>query len=93
MFWNNFLANFLSDVLMVVLFGGGTYFLFRKKINQKINQIGDNIKNIFEQKIEKISGDKMIQKGERNIMIKEAKEGSTNPPKLVKKVTEYYEQY
>lgn len=46
MFWQQFWANFLSDFLVVLLFGGGTYFLFRNKINQKIKQIaakGDNI--------------------------------------------------
>ena len=97
MFWENFLANFLSDVLIVILFGSGTYLLFRKKINQKINQIGNNIQNniqnVVTQRIEKINGDKIIQKGEKNIMIKETEMGSTNTSKLVKKVTEYYEKY
>ena len=91
MFWENFLANFLSDVLIIALFGGGTYLLFSKKINQKINQIGNNIQNIVAQRIEKVNGDKIIQKGEKNIMIKETEKGSTNTLKLVKKVTEYYE--
>lgn len=85
------MANFLSDVLIIALFGGGTYFLFRKKINQKINQIGNNIQNIVAQRIEEVNGDKIIQKGEKNIMIKETEKGSTNTQKLVKKVTEYYE--
>lgn len=92
MFWENFLANFLSGVLIVVLFGGGTYLLFRKKIDQKINQIGNNIQNIVAEKIEKINGDKIIQKGEKNIMIKETEKSATDTPKLTKKVTEYYEQ-
>jgi hypothetical protein len=93
MFWENFWANFLSDVLIVILFGGGTYLLFRKKIDQKINQIGNNIQNIVARRIENINGDKIIQKGDKNIMIKETEKGSTNTPKLVKKVTEYYEKY
>ena len=58
MLWENFLENFLSDVLTVVLFGGGTYLLFHKKINQKISQISNNNQNIVAQRIEKINGDK-----------------------------------
>lgn len=42
MFWQQFWANFLSDLLVVLLFGGGTYFLFRNKINQVTGK-GDNI--------------------------------------------------
>ncbi|HCY06208.1 MAG TPA: hypothetical protein DHS57_02730 [Erysipelotrichaceae bacterium] len=91
MLWENFLENFLSDVLTVVLFGGGTYLLFHKKINQKISQISNNNQNIVAQRIEKINGDKIIQKGEKNIMIKETEKSTTDTPKLTKKVTEYYE--
>jgi len=93
MFWENFLANFLSDVLIIALFSGGVYILFRKKINQEISQIGNNIQSMVAQKIEKINGDKIIQKGEKNVMIKETEKSTTDTPKLIKKVTEYYGQH
>jgi len=54
----NFLENFLSDVSTVVLFGGGTYFLFRKKNSQ----IGNDNQNIVAQRIEKLMAIKLFKK-------------------------------